>query len=74
MGSAMIVFHAAQLEDVEMKVSQSLEDKVIRFPAEPDDWPKRKPISTRFEPANDDPDPPLPPAVGAQWPRLFPGL
>jgi hypothetical protein len=57
-----------------MKVSQSLEDKLIRFPAEPDDWPKRKPISTRFEPANDDPDPPLPPAVGAQWPRLFPGL
>jgi hypothetical protein len=57
-----------------MKVSQSLEDKVIRFPAEPDDWPKRTPISTRVEPANDDPDPPLPPAVGAQWPRLFPGL
>jgi hypothetical protein len=26
------------------------------------------------EPANDNTDPPLPPAVAARWPRVFPGL
>jgi len=58
----------------EMKVLEPFEDKVIRFPVEADVWPKRKPVTTWFEPANDDPDPPMPPAVRAEWPRVFPGL
>jgi len=57
-----------------MKVLEPFEDKVIRFPVEADVWPKRKPVTTWFEPANDDPDPPMPPAVRAEWPRVFPGL
>ena len=64
-------------EDVEMTVRQSptLTD-VTADPRTPGlVWlVKIERTRSPYEAANDNTEPPLPPAVAARWPRVFPGL
>jgi hypothetical protein len=64
------------MEDVVMTVDYLVDNTVVLWPERPNDQAAESRPKRRLEPANDNPEPPLPPATSARaWPvRVFPGL